>query len=68
MNGFYIFLVTSSIPLLYKFNKIIQKEKDPIIVRFSEPNSYLNNLISYEYFNSMTNYYKSIINNNINHK
>lgn len=64
MYIFYICLVTS-IPILYKFNKIIQTRPDPIITRFNEPNSYLNNLISYKYFNSMKNYYKSKINYNI---
>jgi hypothetical protein len=58
MNIFYIFLF-SAMPLLYKFNKIKHQMQDPIIARCNEPDSYLNNLINYEYFNSMKNYYAS---------
>lgn len=64
MSIFLIFLF-ATFPILYKINNkcIIQ---DQIISRFNKQDSYLNNLLNYEYHNTMKNYYyKNIQNHNI---
>ena len=58
MNIFLIAIVGMLTVLKYKWNIIKQKWQDPISARFDKPNSYLNNLVNYEYFTAMKNHYK----------
>ena len=44
-----------------KWGIITRHFQDPLYKRCSEPGSYLNNLVNYEYFNAMKNQYKKQI-------
>jgi hypothetical protein len=56
---FLVVVIVSAQFIKYSWDKFKETNRDDLVDRCREPNSYLNNLIQCEYFNKMGQYYKT---------